>query len=69
MGKEVQNKGIPLLEIASELIPNNPQILEELARIHYKNGDIKQAEQYLSESLQIDPDSETANELKNEMEQ
>ena len=69
MGEEVQNQGIQLLEIASELIPNNPQILEELARNHYKNGDIKKAERYLSESLKIDPDSETANELKNEMEQ
>lgn len=68
MGEEVQNKGIQLLEIASKLIPNNPQILEELARNHYKNGDIKKAKRYLSESLKIDPDSETANELKNEME-
>ncbi|MEQ8526022.1 DJ-1/PfpI family protein [Gracilimonas sp.] len=69
MGAEVQNQGIQLLEIASELIPDNPQILEELARYHYKNGDINKAEQYLTESLKIDPDSETANELKNEMEQ
>jgi len=69
MGEEVQNQGILLLKIASELIPNNPQILEELARNYFKNGQIKQAKWYLTESLKINPDSETANELRNEMEQ
>jgi len=67
MGEEVENKGIELLELASELMPENAQVLEELARNHYKKGDTKKAWQYLSESLRINPDSETANTLKNEM--
>ncbi len=67
MGSEVQNHGIPLLEVSSELIPNDPQIFEELARHHYNNGDLVKAKQFLTESLNIDPDSETANALKNEM--
>ena len=69
MGEEVQSKGIQLLEIASDLMPDHAPILEELARIHFNSGDIKQAEHYLAKSLTIDPDSETANELKSEMEQ
>lgn len=69
LGEVAQNKGIALLEFGTEVFPQNAKGHEALAEAYHKQGEAKKALASIDKSLSLEPDSESAQKLKKEIQE
>ncbi|MBP8263374.1 MAG: tetratricopeptide repeat protein, partial [Pseudomonas sp.] len=57
---ERYDEALQLIELAHQINPQDPAILDSLGWVHYRLGNLQQAEQYLRQAFAAFPDHEVA---------